>query len=70
MILLPAARFMMGSDAATPEAGPCHEVKLNAFWIDEHEVTNAEFARFAEATSYRTSAELRGSSRVFDPGAP
>ena len=25
-----------------------------AFWVDEHTVTNAEFAAFLEVTGYRT----------------
>ncbi|HYJ48232.1 MAG TPA: formylglycine-generating enzyme family protein, partial [Pyrinomonadaceae bacterium] len=36
-----------------------------SFWMDEHEVTVAEFARFVEATGYRTDAEKFGWSGVF-----
>lgn len=37
-------------------------VTLQPFVIDETEVTNGDFARFAEATGYRTTAEERGYS--------
>jgi formylglycine-generating enzyme len=32
-------------------------VSVDAFWMDEHPVTNAEFGRFVEATGYVTVAE-------------
>lgn len=36
---------------------PLHDVKLDGFWIDRTEVTNAAFARFVEAEHYLTVAE-------------
>jgi formylglycine-generating enzyme required for sulfatase activity len=36
---------------------PQHKVKLNGFWIDETEVTNAQFKKFVDATGYITTAE-------------
>jgi len=58
MIWIPAGKFQMGSDDPQfPDAQPIHEVKVNGFWMDEHEVTNAEFARFVKATGYVTIAE-------------
>jgi sulfatase modifying factor 1 len=47
---------------------PVHQVTLSPFYIDVTEVTNAEFARFVEATAYKTDAEKRGSSWVFKQG--
>ncbi len=32
---------------------PAHLVKLDEYYIDTHEVTNADYARFAEATDHR-----------------
>jgi len=59
MALIPAGNFTMGSDA--PESrhneGPTHKVHVDSFWIDEHDVTNAEFAKFVKATGYKTTAE-------------
>lgn len=63
MVFLQGGKFQMGSD--DPEfidAQPVHEVVVNGFWMDEHEVTNAEFARFVKATGYITIAE-----RPLDP---
>lgn len=44
------------------DASPVHEVTVDGFWMDEHEVTNAQFARFVAATGYQTVAE-----RPLDP---
>jgi len=44
-----------------------HEVALASFFIDRTEVTVRDFARFVEATGFRTEAEHLGWSGVFDP---
>ncbi|MEM8845032.1 MAG: formylglycine-generating enzyme family protein [Pseudomonadota bacterium] len=49
--------FAMGGDDYYPDEGPIHEVTLDGFWIDAHEVTNAQFAEFIDATGYVTVAE-------------
>ena len=49
--------FMMGQDNIYPEEGPVHEVSVDGFWIDPHEVTNGQFARFVQATGHVTLAE-------------
>lgn len=67
MVWIPGGRFTMGEGPRYPEEGPPREVALEGFWMDAHEVTNAEFAAFVEATGYRTLAE-RAPPPV--PGAP
>ncbi len=56
---IPHGEFTMGStDPAAPaNERPAHRVRLAGFWIDEHEVTNAQFRAFVEATGYVTVAE-------------
>jgi sulfatase modifying factor 1 len=51
--------FTMGSDDSHSVANerPARRVRVDAFWMDEHPVTNAEFARFVAATGYVTTAE-------------
>lgn len=56
----------MGTDRGMPFESPVHRVGLEAFWIDETEVTVAEFGRFVEAANYVTEAERFGWSLVFD----
>jgi sulfatase modifying factor 1 len=56
---IPPGEFTMGTDDAHGMANerPARRVRVNGFWIDEHTVTNAQFARFVEATGYVTTAE-------------
>lgn len=57
MVWIPGGSFRFGADAAFPEEGPASTVTLQGFWIDQTEVTNAQFAQFVAATGYRTLAE-------------
>jgi formylglycine-generating enzyme len=67
MVRIPGGEFMMGTDKGFPFEGPPHRVVLSPYWLDETEVTNAQFARFVEATGHRTTAEELGNSGVFWP---
>jgi formylglycine-generating enzyme len=50
MIPIPAGAFQMGSPDSEPnrkaDEGPQHEVKVDAFWMGECEVTQAEYTEF------------------------
>ena len=48
MVLIPAGEFQMGSDDedANDDEQPVHTVHLDAFYMDEHEVTNLEYQEF------------------------
>jgi formylglycine-generating enzyme required for sulfatase activity len=46
-----------GDRMALPHEKPKHTVKVDGFYMDETEVTNAQFSRFIEATNYITTAE-------------
>jgi formylglycine-generating enzyme required for sulfatase activity len=56
-VYVSAAEFVMGNDATYPEEGPANLVSVSAFWLDSHEVTNAQFAQFVVKTGYVTTAE-------------
>ncbi len=56
MVLIKGGTFQMGSDNF-PDAKPVHAVAVSSFYMDEHEVTNAQFAQFVKATGYKTVAE-------------
>jgi len=47
---------------------PQHVVHLDAFWIDQTEVTVAMFHKFIEATGYITTAEREGWGRPWTDG--
>ncbi len=59
MVWIPSSEFMMGSDAdyARADERPAHRVRVDGFWMDVTEVTNAQFLKFVEATQYKTVAE-------------
>lgn len=45
MVLVPAGTFEMSSNNGNPDERPVHTVTLAAFYIDQHEVTNRQFAQ-------------------------
>ena len=57
-----------------PNERPAHLVDIRGFWMDEHDVTNAEFANFVKATGYVTTAERPVSwedlKKELPPGTP
>src|SRR5207248_6295455 len=59
MAWIPGGEFTMGSDSdlGRPEEKPAHRVRVGGFWMDETDVTNAQFRQFMEATGYVTTAE-------------
>jgi sulfatase modifying factor 1 len=64
MVFVPGGVFRMGSERHQPEERFTHPVRIEGFWIDRHEVTNAQFRQFVEATGYVSLAE-----RGVDPKA-
>jgi formylglycine-generating enzyme len=70
MVWVPGGTFWMGcDDCEMPDAAPAHLVTVDGFWMDRTPVTNAEFAKFVEATGYATIAERKPDPQDF-PGAP
>lgn len=79
MVWIPGGEFMMGSDDprsqvcggpdSMPDARPIHRVRVRPFWMDETEVTNAQFEAFVKATGYVTVAERAPTKEEF-PTAP
>ena len=69
MVRIQGGTFTMGDDDERPEERSTRRVTVSSFWIDRHEVTNAQFARFVEATGYQTVAE-RGLDPARHPNMP
>jgi formylglycine-generating enzyme len=59
MVKIAGGTFNMGASdqQGRTDEYPRHSVKVNAFWMDATEVTNAQFADFVKATGYVTTAE-------------
>ncbi|QZH60563.1 formylglycine-generating enzyme family protein [Mycolicibacterium farcinogenes] len=69
LVWIPAQTTTLGSDAHYPEEAPAREVATAGFWIQRHQVTNAQYAEFVDATGYVTVAERPVDPQDF-PGAP
>jgi formylglycine-generating enzyme required for sulfatase activity len=76
MVWIPGGEFTMGTDSELgwPDEKPAHRVRVNGFWMDETDVTNAQFRKFVEATGYITTAEkpvdVEEIMRQSAPGTP
>ncbi|MGS2722590.1 formylglycine-generating enzyme family protein [Porticoccus sp. GXU_MW_L64] len=79
MVLIPAGTYSLSDSVAhttmSPLAQrgfnrpPVYRYETEAFWIDAHEVTNAEFKQFVDETGYVTTAEKPFDPQDF-PGVP
>ena len=62
MIKIPAGEFIMGASDEGGESGehPPHRVKIDAFYMDRYEVTNAQFCKFLNEREF-----IEGNRNVF-----
>ncbi len=51
MVLIPAGSFLMGSNDGLPNERPEHTVTLNAYYIDQFEVTAGRYQKFVESAN-------------------
>ena len=69
MVRVDAGEYGIGTDDdvgyPADGEGPARRVELDAFLVDRHAVTNAEFYEFVRETGYTTDAEEYGWSFVF-----
>lgn len=76
MVLIPGGVFEMGGDneQAMPDEFPKHRVRVDSFYMDATEVTNAQFKKFVDATGYITTAERKPDweelKKALPPGTP
>jgi formylglycine-generating enzyme len=70
MVWVPGGIFLMGSDDFYPEERPAHKAEVSGFWMDEHAVTVAEFARFVQDTGYVTVAERPPDPALYPAAQP
>ncbi|MSU42340.1 MAG: formylglycine-generating enzyme family protein [Pedosphaera sp.] len=69
MVWIPAGTFKMGAEEGETDERPVHAITLDGFWMDKHEVTNEQFAKFVEKAGYLTVAEKMPDPKLF-PGVP
>jgi formylglycine-generating enzyme required for sulfatase activity len=63
MRLVPAGNFTMGSNVEDAEKPP-HAVNLDAFYIDQYEVTNARYRACVDAGACNAPQKTRSSTRL------
>ena len=71
LVVLPVGSFQMGSPSSEAqrkkEEGPQHEVRFaRGFALGKTEITVAQFGAFVRASGYRSSAQQRGRSSIYD----
>ena len=78
MVWIPGGTFEQGAESsdvmAMKHEKPAHPVAVDGFFMDETEVTNAEFKKFIEETGYVTVAEReidwKEMKKQLPPGTP
>jgi len=72
MVLIPAGEFTMGRTRLTPDDKtnmrphvllddrPDHKVRLDAYYLDSHEVTNQQYSEFLRASGFRAPYHFTG----------
>jgi len=63
MSLVPAGPFVMGSDDGEQNERPAHEVLLDAYWIDQTEITNQMYALCVDAEACELPVESGSETR-------
>ena len=66
---IPPGWFVMGSDKGRDDELPVHRVWIDDFDLAILPVTNADYARFVEATAY-SAAPMRNDSKFNHPDQP
>ncbi|MDB6112500.1 MAG: hypothetical protein JWR69_4250 [Pedosphaera sp.] len=70
MVWVPGGTFWMGAEDGRPDETPVHKVTVDGFWIDTTEVSNQQFEKFVQATSYVTVAERKPDPKDFPDAKP
>ena len=63
-VYVPASPFTMGSNTGANDEQPQRTVYLDAYWMDQTDVTNAMFVKFISASGYQTDAQTEGTGFV------
>ena len=63
MVYIPAGDFFLGSDTGKSDELPVQKLNLDAFWIDQTEVTNAMYALCVKSTACDVPTEISSNLR-------
>lgn len=69
MIVMPMSEYFMGSQTGPKHQRPRHLVAINyGFAVSQNEITVGDFQKFISATNYKTTAEKKNRSKIYDEG--
>jgi formylglycine-generating enzyme required for sulfatase activity len=60
MVLIPAGSFEMGSRHGGADERPAHKVWVDSFWMDTHEVTQAEYEKLGQIEAFPNPSHFKG----------
>jgi formylglycine-generating enzyme required for sulfatase activity len=67
MVVMPINSFMMGSTDGAKNQKPFHKVNINyGFAVSQNEISVKQFELFIENSDYKTDADVKNSSRIYD----
>jgi serine/threonine-protein kinase len=64
LLYVPAGPFQMGSDKSSKNVYPLHTIYLDAFWIDQTEITNAMYAKCVTDGACLAPKEVNSHNRL------
>jgi formylglycine-generating enzyme required for sulfatase activity len=70
MLYVPAGSFMMGYESGDPQTIPIHEVYLDAYWIDQTEISNEMYEACVSAGKCSEPDSRRSANRREYYGSP
>ncbi len=70
LLYVPAGEFTMGNNSGNANEKPEHKVYLDAFWIDQTEVTNAMYAKCVKAGACQAPSSTKSYTRDSYYGNP
>lgn len=73
MVLIPGGEFLMGSPddgLSFDDERPQRKVYVSAFLMDRHEITNARYKQFVDATGFQTPSHTTSQLTLWDHGTP
>ena len=66
MVKVEGGKFKMGKKNGASNEEPVHKVTLSDFYISKYEITVAQFKEFIDSTGYKTDADKKGKSQIYD----
>ena len=67
MVVMPTGRYIMGNTDSVKFQQPAHIVNINyGFAVSQNEISVGQFKQFIQNSNYRTDADNKNSSRIYD----